>query len=171
MAVSDVLEVTAREADEVKTGIEPAVRKDLAGQLSTLLSDTYVLTIKSHICHWNVVGPLFKSVHDLTEEHYEDLFEAADEIAERIRALGHRAPIEGDKMNLQVSIGSHVSGMPDAKAMIEDLVRGHEQIASKMREVAESAGDRGDVVTEDMLTGRITFHEKSAWMLRALIAD
>ena len=60
--------------------------------LSEILVSTYKLTIKSQIYHWNVVGPLFKSLHELTEEHYNALFEAADIVAERIRALGHLAP-------------------------------------------------------------------------------
>jgi len=169
--MSSVLSIETPRADTLKTGIADDVREQLAKHLSVLLAETYMLTIKSHLYHWNVVGPLFKSIHDLTEQHYENLFAATDELAERIRALGHRAPVnvEENKLNLSISLPS--DGMPDAHDMVRDLVQSHEIIAAEMRDMATYAGDNGDVVTEDLLTARITFHEKAAWMLRALITQ
>jgi predicted phage gp36 major capsid-like protein len=51
-----------------------------------------MLFIKTQGVHWNVTGPTFMGVHKLTEEQYENMYEAIDELAERIRALGHKAP-------------------------------------------------------------------------------
>lgn len=169
--MSSVLKIETPKVDKIKTGIADDVREQLAKHLSVLLAETYKLTIQSHLYHWNVVGPLFKSIHDLTEEHYEDLFAATDVLAERIRALGHRAPVNVEDDELKLSIKLPESGMPTAKTMVSDLVESHEAIAAEMRDVAGYAGDNGDVVTEDMLTARITFHEKAAWMLRALITE
>lgn len=168
--MSSVLKIETPQVDDIKTGIPDDVREQLAKHLSVILAETYMLTIKSHLYHWNVVGPMFKSIHDLTEQHYENLFAATDDLAERIRALGHRAPVnvEENKLNLSISLPN---GMPDAEAMIRDLVQSHEMIAAEMRDMATYAGDNGDMVTEDLLTARITFHEKAAWMLRALITQ
>ncbi|MBN9669420.1 Dps family protein [Roseibium aggregatum] len=168
--MSSVLKIETPQVDDIKTGIPGDVREQLAKHLSVILAETYMLTIKSHLYHWNVVGPMFKSIHDLTEQHYENLFAATDDLAERIRALGHRAPVnvEENKLNLSISLPK---GMPDAEAMIKDLVQSHEMIAAEMRDMATYAGDNGDMVTEDLLTARITFHEKAAWMLRALITQ
>lgn len=168
--MSSVLNIETPKVENIKTGVADDVRARLAEHLSVILAETYMLTIKSHLYHWNVVGPLFKSIHDLTEDHYENLFAATDVLAERIRALGHRAPVnvEENKLNLSVSLPS--GGVPDAHDMVQDLVQSHEMIAAEMRDMARYAGDNGDLVTEDILTARITFHEKAAWMLRALIA-
>jgi len=169
--MSSVLTIETPKTDKVQTGVPDAAREQLAKHLSVILAETYLLTIKSHLYHWNVVGPLFKPIHDLTEEHYENLFAATDDLAERIRALGHRAPVnvEDGKLNLSVSLPA--GGMPDAHDMIKDLVQSHEIISAEMRDMAQYAGDNGDLVTEDLLTARITFHEKAAWMLRALITE
>ena len=155
---------------EIDTGLETAYRKDMSEALSDILGATYKLTIISHIYHWNVVGPLFKSLHELTEDHYNDLFAAADVIAERIRALGSLAPVR------QLSFDAFVperSDIKDLKAydMIVDLIGMHEGLVRTMRRATVVAGEHGDVVTEDMLTARLTFHEKALWMLRAISAE
>lgn len=167
----NVLNIETPKVDEMQTGVDPDVRKQLAEHLSVILAETYMLTIKSHLYHWNVVGPLFKPIHDLTEEHYEDLFAATDDLAERIRALGHRAPVNVQEGTLNLTVNLPAGGMPDAQDMISDLVRCHEIISAEMRDMARYAGANGDLVTEDLLTARISFHEKAAWMLRALITE
>ena len=83
--------------ENVNFGLDDKARETIAQNLSAILADTYALLVKTHIYHWNVVGPLFHSIHEMTEEQYNDLFKATDEIAERIRALGYRAPVVGNK--------------------------------------------------------------------------
>ncbi|WP_417669695.1 Dps family protein [Roseibium sp.] len=171
MASSNVLNVKTKQNEELKTGIEADAREQIAKHLSVILADTYILVVRSHIYHWNVVGPLFKSIHDLTEEHYENMFKAADDIAERIRALGHPAPVNAADIEMKINIAAPGKGMPSAKTMVEDLVASHEKLSAEMRDMAEYAGDNSDPVTEDLLTERIAFHEQAAWMLRALITE
>ncbi|SNY91312.1 starvation-inducible DNA-binding protein [Cohaesibacter sp. ES.047] len=154
----------------INTGLDETYRKDISEALSDILGGTYKLTIISHIYHWNVVGPLFKSLHELTEDHYNDLFAAADVIAERIRALDSLAPVK------QVSFDTFVPESGDIKErkaydMIVDLITMHEDLVRTMRRAASIAGDHDDVVTEDMLTARLAFHEKALWMLRAIATD
>ena len=164
-----VLKPEAHES-RMNTGLSKEYREDMAENLSEILGATYKLTIKSHIYHWNVVGPLFRSLHLLTEEHYGALFEATDTIAERIRAIGFLAP---EKM------GDITGFAPDARSiatltaedMVKDLIQEHEAAVRSMRQAGEKAGDAGDLVTEDMLTARLTFHEKALWMLRATIGE
>ena len=60
--------------------------------LSGLLADSYTLYLKTHNYHWNVTGPQFVTLHGMFEKHYNELALAVDQIAERIRALGHAAP-------------------------------------------------------------------------------
>lgn len=152
------------DGDAVDTGVEGQM--DIAKGLAEALADTYKVMIKTHIYHWNVEGPLFYSVHNLTEGQYEDLFAAADDIAERIRALGVLAPLSS-KGVLDGSVVTEAQP-EDAIAMCQELADDHEAIAKRMKDLIAAAGDQNDPVTEDLITARSAFHEKAAWMLRAI---
>ena len=82
-------EVTAM---PINIGIEENDRKQIADGLSRLLADTFTLYLKTHNFHWNVTGPMFRTLHIMFEEQYNELWTASDELAERIRALGVYAP-------------------------------------------------------------------------------
>ena len=157
-------------SDNFDIGLATAYRKSMAASLSDILAATYRLTIKSHIYHWNVAGPLFKPLHELTEAHYAALFEAADIIAERIRALGHLAPSKigevADFAPKGASTDNHT-----AHDMVADLIHDHEAAARNLRKAAKAADEGDDMVTTDMLTERLNFHEKALWMLRATMSD
>ncbi|QYX57159.1 DNA starvation/stationary phase protection protein [Roseovarius sp. SCSIO 43702] len=135
--------------------------------LTEVLADTYRLVLKSHIYHWNVTGPLFVSVHDLTEEHYRDMFTAADVLAERIRALGKVAMIAPANLAAGADGRDADANLP-AKEMIADLRDDHDRLAARMRALVGTAEAADDPVTADLATTRADFHEKAAWMLRAL---
>lgn len=158
---------TKADVENPETGLEH--RKRLANSLSGLLADTYLLLAKTQGYHWNVVGPLFISLHRLTEEQYQNLFEAVDDLAERIRALGFPAPSSVTEMVALAEIGED-TGNPTAEQMVESLVRDHESVVRRLRDAAVAAEELHDVVTAGMLTDRMQFHEQAVWMLRAVIA-
>lgn len=151
---------------EINTGLADTARKEIAEGLSRLLADTYTLYLKTHGYHWNVTGPMFRSLHLMFEEEYLELRDAVDEIAERVRALDHKAPGSYQEMVDLTSI-SEDAGEPDAMEMVRRLVEGHETVIRTARSVVEVAEAAGDVATADMATTRIEIHEKTAWMLRA----
>lgn len=156
------------ETVEPDTGVE---HKDaIATALAEVLGDTYVLIVKTHACHWNIVGPLFYSAHNLTEEQYKDMFDAADEIAERIRALGRLAPSNLQSLIDHSDVAESEDG-PSARMMINALIDSHEHIARRLHRLIEIANAGNDAVTEDLATVRAAFHEKAVWMLRAMITE
>ena len=137
--------------------------------LSQVLGDTYRLTFKTHTYHWNVEGPLFHPVHLLTEGQYENLFAAADVLAERLRALGRLTPMHMARM-IEDSVIQDLDEVPSARAMIEDLQRDHAKMANRMHTLFTRAEAAHDPVTADLATQRAAFHEKAAWMLHATAA-
>lgn len=151
--------------DDVKTGVRDTGR--IADMLADVLADTYHLTFKSHAYHWNVEGPLFYSIHNLTEEQYENMFEAADELAERIRALGHLAPWSMVDI-LKRSKMEDTETVLSAEEMLRNLAADHERLAHRLHALIRATGEAEDPVTEDLATERSAFHEQAAWMLRAL---
>jgi len=152
-----------------RSGIKAEDAKLLAEGLSRSLAATYVLYTKTQGFHWNVVGPLFHGLHKLTEEQYKDLAEATDTVAERIRALGHPAPASLAEFARLSPIGES-EGRLSAQDMAEALVSDHETAARSFRELVRVAERADDVVTADLLTGRIHAHEEAAWMLRSIIS-
>ena len=164
----NVLEVKAHK-ENVKTGLSAAARSRIAELIGESLADTVALMLKSQVFHWNVVGPSFVGMHKLTEEHYQDLFAAADELAERIRALGSVVPFSSKIMARSASVGDELA-LRTTEAMIEELTADHEAVVRSMRETAEEADKAGDIVTHDLLVRRMAFHEKAIWMLRAIAA-
>ena len=154
-------------SEKPETGIES--RRVLADGLCGVLADSVVLMIKAQTYHWNVVGPLFDAIHRMTEEQYRDLFEAIDDIGERVRALGHVAPCSFVDLLSHAELEEETRPR-DASTIVQQLVDDHETIARRYRELAAQAAGAGDGVTEDLSNSRMAAHEKFAWMLRSTIA-
>lgn len=166
---NDPLNARAEELP-VNTGIDKKDRKVLAEHLGDVLASTYVLYAKTHNFHWNVAGPLFYGVHKLTDEQYNDLAKAIDEIAERTRAIGFPA-LRGLGTYIERSAVSDTSKIPDTRKMVEILAKDHQAVAGQIREAVGEAEKAHDVYTADLLTARIGFHEEAAWMLNAILAE
>lgn len=143
-------------------------RKDkVAEGLVNALTETYQLLLKTHACHWNVEGPLFFSIHSLTEEQYKNMFAATDELAERVRALNKHVPYRFLEVAGQLGTEENQSVL-SAVQMCEALSKDHENLSNQLRALGELAEARHDTVTASLVTERCGFHEKAAWMLRAL---
>ncbi|WP_114395382.1 Dps family protein [Oleisolibacter albus] len=158
----------SRESLPVQTGIADEQRQRLSEGLARVLADTYTLLGKTHGFHWNVTGPQFHSLHEMFQMQYEDLTGAVDDLAERIRALGHFAPGSLSQF-LKLTEIEDEHGVPSDRGMLEQLVRDNETVNRACKAVVEVAQDAGDTVTEDLMNGRMAYHEKAAWMLRASI--
>ena len=161
--MNEIMDIVPQ-TDTVKTGVGNT--RALADGLGKLLADTYCLVFKTHAYHWNVEGPLFYSVHNLTDAQYAEMFTAADELAERIRALGQLTPHRLADI-IATSAITDRKELPAAREMVEDLAADHEKLAKACHMLVELADKQKDPVTVDLATRRSAFHEKAAWMLRA----
>jgi starvation-inducible DNA-binding protein len=159
---------------EMKTTALPMVEdKDalrVADTLSNVLADTFVLYLKTHNFHWNVTGPMFRTLHQMFEEQYNELWLAVDAIAERIRSLGFIAPGSYGEFS-KLTYLNEAPAATNASEMIAELLRDHETAARTARSALAVARTAVDAPTEDLLTQRLAVHEKAAWMLRSLLAD
>ena len=153
---------------QVHIGIDSKSRDHIATALSKFQADTYTLYLKTHYFHWNVTGPMFRSLHLMFEEQYNELWLAVDEVAERIRALGLPAPGTPTQLKALTSIKDD-EDIPKAEGMIRKLVEGHETASRTAREAFKIADEVSDQPTCDLLARRMQVHEKTAWMLRSLL--
>jgi starvation-inducible DNA-binding protein len=145
-------------------------RNETAASLGRLLGDSYMLYLKTQGFHWNVVGPRFEPLHSFFQEQYLELAAAIDEIAERIRALGVKAPSSFSEFAALTSVAEE-TGAPSADGMIRQLFTDHTMAARTARQVVATAEASGDVATADLATGRVAQHEKAAWMLNSLLQE
>jgi starvation-inducible DNA-binding protein len=141
-------------------------KPEVVEALSQLLADSYTLYLKTHNYHWNVTGPMFNTLHTMFEAEYTELALAVDEIAERIRSVGARAPGSYTEFAKLAAIKEAV-GTPAAKEMVEQLVADQTTVADTARRVVAAAEASGDQATGDLGVRRIEVHEKNAWMLRS----
>ena len=153
---------------KIDIGIDAKQREKIASGLSRLLADTYTLYLKTHNFHWNVTGPMFSTLHLMFEAQYNELALAVDLIAERIRALGVRAPGSYREF-AKLTVVQESDGTPNANEMIRQLVAGQEAVVRTARSVFPEADAAHDEPTADLLTQRMHIHEKNAWMLRSLL--
>ena len=134
--------------------------------LEETLANSYLLMLKTQNYHWNVVGENFKSLHELFQAQYEELFVAIDEIAERIRAIGSK--VEGSFEGFsQLSKFKKGDKNSDSKTMINSLVADHDELAKSLKLAVKTAQEELDEGTADMFIGRIKAHEKAIWMLES----
>lgn len=162
---------TLQQTDDVAVhiGVEERNRLEVSKKLSGLLASSYVLNLKTLYYHWNVTGPQFVGLHTLFEQQYNELSKAGDEIAERIRALGHFTPGTVTEFMQLSSVKDDASLPKSSQEMVKNLLNANERCSAEARKVLEAAEKAGDEVTVDMMVGRMTSHDKSAWMLRSLL--
>lgn len=153
---------------KINLGMKDEALKKIATGLSHLLADTYLLYLKTQNFHWNVTSPYFQALHKMFEEQYEELADAVDVIAERIRALGQTTPASFAQF-LKLTRLKEATQIPNASEMIKQLLADHEQIICELRPFFGIAEDLEDQATADLIAERIREHEKIAWMLRSSI--
>jgi starvation-inducible DNA-binding protein len=156
---------------KVDIGISEKDRAAISEGLSHLLADTYTLYLTTHNFHWNVTGPMFNSLHDMFMQQYTELWNAVDPIAERIRSLGYPAPGSYAAFAKLSSLPDAPNKPPKALEMVAILAKGHEGVAKTARNLYPLVEKASDEPSADLLTQRITIHEQSAWMLRALLEE
>lgn len=147
-----------------KTKTDSAVVKGL----NLVLADSYALLANTHHAHWNVEGPGFFSLHKAFHEQYENLFEAIDEIAERVRALD--AYPTGGLRHFANEAGMDEFKAPNAaKDLVAGLVVAHEKTMNDALQLRDAANDANDLETQDLIIKRLQWHQKTVWMLKSYL--
>ena len=142
-------------------------RRECAEAVSKVLSDTFILYLKTHNFHWNVQGRQFRGLHMMFEEQYRDLWNSIDDIAERIRALGQPAPGTTAKFRQLAEIKEN-EGIPAATEMLNELVSDNATAIRTIRTALSTVQAAGDEATAGLLVDRLAYHEKQVWMMKSM---
>lgn len=154
----------------INIGLSDQERQSVVEILNRVLADAYLLLIKTKKYHWDVVGPQFRTLHELWEEHYEALTVSIDAIAERVRMLNGYPLGTADAFLKHASLKEHPGDLPNAQEMVKRLVIDHEQVIRNLRDYVDQVADKySDEGTADFLIGLMQDHEEMAWMLRSFV--
>jgi len=153
----------AKEIRRNKMNQEEKLNQHVIDGLRQTVASTYALMGQLHLCHWNVRGPSFFSLHDAFQAQYTEIFTAVDEIAERIRAIGGLAP--GGLGSLAQKSGiKEIAEDATAEQMVAHLLEAHQKVLDDVAVVRAK-----DLATEDMMVGRKQVHQKAIWMLKSYL--
>ena len=142
--------------------------REVIDALRQVVADSYALIGQTHLCHWNVRGPSFFSLHNAFEQQYNELFVAVDDIAERVRALGALAP--GGLSNLATMAGfREIAEDASTDEMVRHIIATNEALVGNLAKARDLAAQESDTETEDLMISRIQVHEKTIWMLKSFI--
>lgn len=155
---------------EPNIGIAKEHRAAAAALLCKILANEVVLTIKTRKAHWNIEGPDFFSKHKFFEEQYHQLDEIVDEVAERVRSLGHYAPGSLKEFLELTELTERSTAKNTGAGYAKELLDDHEAVIINLRKAVESDTKAHDLGGSDFITGLIETHEKIAWMLRSHLA-
>lgn len=145
---------------------EKQVENKVYATLAKMLANTYILYIKTQNFHWNVVDPRFRSLHLLFESQYNDLAEALDDLAERIRMIGQRAPGSMREFLALTDLKEEYDEL-DGTEMLAALLNDHDKVIEALRHAITISQNAHDEGSADLLINRLRAHEKIAWMLRS----
>ena len=149
-------------------GIKKENLSKVTQALSGFLADEFLIYLKTRNAHWNIEGPDFHQMHKFFEEQYEQLDETMDQVAERIRMLGHYAPATMRSYLELTHLTEQSREKNDSAGFIKELLGDHESIIIRLREnINLFSSELNDLGTSDFITGLMETHEKMAWMLRA----
>ena len=149
-------------------GIKAKDRQQVAEDLSKILADEFIIYTKTLKSHWNVEGPDFHDKHLLFESQYKALTDVIDDVAERIRTIGHYAPATLGEFLKLTALSEEGEKGNTGLILVKELLSDHEQIIIRLRGLIESFDkEQEDKGTSDFITGLMEKHEKMAWFLRA----
>lgn len=162
----------AKKSAEAGIGMSSTHRKEVSALLNVLLSDEFVLYVKTKKFHWNIQGIRFHDLHQFFEKQYRELDEIIDSIAERVRKLDYFPVATMQQFLNETQMAEHTGDSTDDKEMIGALLADHETLIRQIRQLINTTDEQyNDAGTADFLTQLLSRHETMAWMLRALVRN
>ena len=153
---------------KTEIGITEANRLAVSVELFKVLADETVLYIKTKNAHWNIEGADFYDKHKFFETQFGQLDEIIDNVAERIRSIGHFAPATLKSYLVLTHLTEQTKQTNTSQGFIKELLQDHQSIIIILREHIKSfSTDFHDFGTSDFVTGLMEKHEKMAWFLRS----
>jgi len=141
--------------------------EELIQKAKECLADTFVMYMKAHAYHWNVVGSNFPQYHEFLGNLYEELHNAVDPLAEQIRTLDSFAPFSLSRM-IELSSIREDTKVADIEDIFANLIIANDITMNSIKETYDMAEKEQAFAYSNFLQDRLTAHAKHAWILKSI---
>ena len=163
--VSDAARTRRKAPLATPTDLGAQATRDIGGALNALLADVYALYFKTKNFHWQVSGAHFRDYHLLLDEHADQIYDIADDIAERVRKLGGTTIRSVGHIARLQRLKDNDADYVDPLDMLSELREDNTALLASMRRTHELCDDHNDVATASLLENWIDQAERRIWFL------
>ncbi|GAA0663168.1 DNA starvation/stationary phase protection protein DpsA [Natronoarchaeum mannanilyticum] len=163
-----------QEADTVEENpvrLDQEKAEQIVEALNRDLADAYVLYHQLHKHHWNVEGAEFLDIHVFLQEVYEDVEDAADELAERLQALGGVPHASMTTLAERATVEPEDEDVYDVRTSLENDLEMMGDIVESYRQHIELADGLGDYATGEMLREQLETIEEHTHHIEHYLED
>jgi starvation-inducible DNA-binding protein len=139
--------------------------KDIAGALTALLADVFVLYLKTKNFHWHMSGPHFRDYHLMLDDQGEQIFAMTDDIAERARKIGGTTIRSIGHIARAQRLLDNDADFVTPQDMLAELRDDNLTLVSLMKETHELCDEHGDIATASLIENWVDETERRAWFL------
>jgi starvation-inducible DNA-binding protein len=154
----------ASDADLSWSADSEAVR-EISGTLNRLVADLFTLHLKTKNFHWHVCGPQFRNFHLMFDEQADEIFNAVDLLASRVRKLGGSTIRSLEHVLRLARLRGNDADRISAFEMLGELRRDDRKLAESLRDSHLICTDYVDVASAGVLGTLIDEAEKRVWFL------
>lgn len=150
----------------IDIGLSKKDRKLIADSLSCILSDSYLLYVKTQSFSWNVKGEGAYSLQLLFLDQANEFLHNITRLANRIRALDYYVPGSIQEYMRLSSLHEAKHPIHEPHDMMRALILDNEFLVRRSHEVYDMAGTVNDPVTRHLMQERMHVHSENAWKMR-----
>ena len=136
--------------------------------LQKTLTELQQLKLQAKQSHWNVSGTLWHPLHLLLQEHYEGLAKYADNVAERLLAIGSSADGRATTIVRTSGIPEMPGGYQDDAQVIVWWTNSYKKVGDEVRQAIRDTNDP-DPTSSNLLQEVETGIDKYQWQMRAFV--
>jgi starvation-inducible DNA-binding protein len=145
-------------------------REEVGHELQATLVELVDLSLLGKQLHWNVVGAVFKPLHEHLDELVDSWRELADTVAERAVALGFSPDGQAAAVGAGSGIAPVERGVLEAHTVVQGLAERLADVVERIRARMDRLGEL-DLASQDVLIEVVRELEKQLWMIRAQLAQ
>ncbi|HTV35063.1 MAG TPA: DNA starvation/stationary phase protection protein [Xanthobacteraceae bacterium] len=150
---------------DTPTDLSSEAVAEISAKINVVLADFFALYLKTKNFHWHISGPHFRDYHLLLDQQGEQIFDATDDIAERVRKIGGTTLRSiGNIAELQTLKDNDQDFVPPFD-MLRELMNDNKALVITMRAAHEVTDKYGDVATTSLLENWIDEAERRTWFL------
>jgi starvation-inducible DNA-binding protein len=140
-------------------------REEVGYQLQAMLVELIDLALIGKQLHWNVIGPLFRPLHEQLDELVDSWRQLSDVVAERAVALGHAPDGQTGAVAAVTELKSLARGPVEDHVVVRELSERVNDVADRARERMDRLGEI-DAASQDVIIEVVRALEQQLWMIR-----